>query len=67
MEGGLSKRCLQYSRKICLQGKLKFLGVFRHTVTKPQNTCVKQLANSMVFKCLFPKPFEKESRDFKIY
>ena len=37
-----------------IQGRLKFLGVFRHTVKKPQNTCTTQLASSIVFVYLFP-------------
>ena len=40
----------------CLQRRLKFLKVIRHTVIKLQDTCTMQLANSIVFKCLLPKP-----------
>ena len=70
IKGGLSKAHLQGNGKIYLhsvfKGRLKFIGVFRHTVIKPQNTCTTQLASSIVFKCLFPKPSKIRNKSFII-
>ena len=63
-------RKLQCNNKIChlgvFKGRLKFLGVFRHTVTKPQNTCTTQLASPVVFKYLIPNPGKIGSKSFII-
>ena len=46
------------------KGRLKFIGVFRHTVIKSQNTCTTQLPLSIVYKCLFPKPNKIRNQTF---
>ena len=44
----------------------EFFGVFGETVINPQDICTTQLANSIVFKCLFPKPSKIGNKSFKM-
>ena len=45
-------------------GRQKFLEVFRYAVIKQENTCTAQLALSIVFKYLFPKPRKIGNKSF---
>ena len=51
----------------CFQGRLKFLGVFGHTVIMPQNTCTTQPASAIAFKCHFSKPSKIGNKSFIVY
>ena len=44
--------------------RLKFLGVFKYTVIRPQNAYTKQLLSSIVLKYLLPKPSEIGNKRF---
>ena len=46
---------------------IKSLGVFRHTVIKPQNACTTQLASAIAFKCHFSKPSKIGNKSFIVY